>query len=187
LPQEDFCQATVTPPHLKYEADGGPGMLDICKLLANSEDRETDLRTFFKTQILFWMLRATDGHAKSFSLFLLPGGRYRLTPVYDVLSAWPLIGNGTNQIPPQKVRLAQAWLGKNKHYLAEGVQQRHFDMTALKCGLGGQAGKVVEELVGAAPQAIATVAADLPPEFPQDVADGILGGLQRSAERLSES
>lgn len=25
LPQEDFCQATATPPALKYEADGGPG------------------------------------------------------------------------------------------------------------------------------------------------------------------
>jgi len=110
-----------------------------------------------------------------------------MTPMYDVLSAWPLIGNGANLIPPQKVKLAQAWLGKNKHYLADGIQQRHFDMTALKCGLGGQAGKLVEELVGAVPLAIATVAADLPMGFPQDVADAILGGLQRSAKRLSET
>lgn len=187
LPQEDFCQATGTPPHLKYEADGGPGMLDICKLLANSEERDTDLRTFLKTQMLFWMLRATDGHAKNFSLFLLPGGRYRLTPLYDVLSAWPLIGNGANQIAPRKVRLAQAWLGKNKHYLAEGIQQRHFEMTALKCGVGGQAGKVIKELVGTTPQAIAAVASSLPKGFPQDVADAILGGVQRSADRLAEN
>jgi serine/threonine-protein kinase HipA len=187
LPQEDFCQATGTPPHLKYEADGGPGMVDICKLLAHSEERDRDLRIFFKTQILFWMLRATDGHAKNFSLFLLPGGRYRMTPMYDVLSAWPVIGNSANRIPPQKVRLAQAWLGKNKHYLAEGIQQRHFDMTALKCGVGIQAGNVVEELVGTATQAIAAVASSLPPGFPQDVADAVLGGLQRSADRLTQS
>ncbi len=187
LPQEDFCQATATPPHLKYEADGGPGMLDICKLLANSEDRDTDLRTFFKTQVLFWLLRATDGHAKNFSLFLLPGGRYRLTPMYDVLSAWPLIGNGANQIAPQKVRQAQAWLGKNKHYLAEGIQQRHFDMTALKCGVGGQAREVIAELISTAPKAIAAVASSLPTGFPQDLADAILGGVQRSADRLAES
>jgi hypothetical protein len=32
-------------------------MVDICKLLAHSEGRDQDLRTFFKTQILFWMLR----------------------------------------------------------------------------------------------------------------------------------
>lgn len=53
-------------------------------------------------------------------------------------------------------------------------------------GLGGQAGNVVEELVGAVPQAITTVAADLPPGFPQDVADAVLGGLRRSAERLGQ-
>jgi serine/threonine-protein kinase HipA len=52
--------------------------------------------------------------------------------------------------------------------------------------LGGQAGNVVEELVGAVPQAITTVAADLPPGFPQDVADAVLGGLRRSAERLGQ-
>ncbi len=187
LPQEDFCQATGTPPHQKYEADGGPGMLDICKLLANSEERETDLRTFFKTQVLFWMLRATDGHAKNFSLFLLPGGRYRLTPMYDVLSAWPLIGNGANQIPKQKVKLAQAWFGKNKHYLAESIQQRHFDVTALKCGVGGQAKEVIEELISAAPMAIAAVASSLPTGFPQDVANAILDGVKMSADRLGEN
>lgn len=31
--------------------------------------------------------RATDGHAKNFSLALRPGGRYRMTPHYDVLTA----------------------------------------------------------------------------------------------------
>jgi serine/threonine-protein kinase HipA len=187
LPQEDFCQATGTPLHLKYEADGGPGMVDICKLLAHSEERDRDIRTFFKTHILFWMLRATDGHAKNFSLFLLPGERYRMTPMYDVLSAWPVIGNGANQILPQEVRLAQAWLGKNRHYLAEGIQQRHFDMTALKCGVGSQARDVVGELVGSAPQAITAVTSSLSLGFPQDVADAVLGGLQRSADRLAQS
>lgn len=34
LPQEDICQATGTPPHLKHESDGGPGVRGIMKLLA---------------------------------------------------------------------------------------------------------------------------------------------------------
>ncbi|MDB5838281.1 MAG: HipA N-terminal domain protein, partial [Herminiimonas sp.] len=38
------------------------------------------------------LLRATDGHAKNFSIFLQPGGYYRMTPLYDVLSARPIIG-----------------------------------------------------------------------------------------------
>ena len=37
LPQEDFCQATGTPPDRKYESDGGPSMQDCLALLAGSE------------------------------------------------------------------------------------------------------------------------------------------------------
>ncbi len=50
------------------------------------------------TQIIFWMMAATDGHAKNFSISIGPQGRYHLTPNYDVLSAWPVIGHGNNQI-----------------------------------------------------------------------------------------
>ena len=65
-------------------------MQSIAALLAQSSER-SDLTTFFKAQVLFWMLRAIDGHAKNFSLFLKPGGRFQLTPLYDVLSAWPCL------------------------------------------------------------------------------------------------
>ena len=27
-----------------------------------------------RTQLVFWLLAAIDGHAKNFSIFLLPGG-----------------------------------------------------------------------------------------------------------------
>ena len=89
LPTEDCCQATATPAANKYENSGGPGMVAIAALLAQSSER-SDLTTLFKAQVLFWMLRAIDGHAKNFSLFLNPGGRFQLTPLYDVLSAWPV-------------------------------------------------------------------------------------------------
>lgn len=184
LPQEDFCQATGTPPQKKYEADGGPGMIAICKILASSKHRDQDISTFFKTQILFWMLRATDGHAKNFSLFLLPQDSYQLTPMYDVLSAWPVIGNQANRIPPKKVKMALAWLGKSRHYLAETLQRRHFDATALKCGAGTNADSVIEELVSNTPRVISDVSAKLTAGFPQDVADSVLHGLQRSADYL---
>ncbi len=48
----------------KYESDGGPGIVPIMDLLRQSEHPE-DRAIFFKTQILFWMLAATDGHAKN--------------------------------------------------------------------------------------------------------------------------
>jgi len=94
LPTEDFCQATSTPAASKYENNGGPGMAAIAALLAQSSE-PSDLASFFKAQVLFWMLRAIDGHAKNFSLFLNPGGRFQLTPLYDVLSAWPVIGRAS--------------------------------------------------------------------------------------------
>lgn len=94
LPQEDMCQALGVTPHLKYESDGGPGVRDIMKLLATSQQPARDRRTFFQAQVLFWMLGATDGHAKNFSIFLHQNGAYELTPLYDVLSAYPIMGTG---------------------------------------------------------------------------------------------
>jgi serine/threonine-protein kinase HipA len=88
LPQEDCCQALSVPPPRKYEPDGGPGMR-ILDLLKASDEPEADQTLFLKAQIVFWLLGATDGHAKNFSIFLLPGGRFRLTPLYDVMSAQP--------------------------------------------------------------------------------------------------
>ena len=89
LMQEDFCQATGTSPLMKYESEGGPGLAQLFTLAQQSVAAEQDLRTLMASQILFWMLRAPDGHAKNFSIQLLAGraSRFRLTPLYDVMSA----------------------------------------------------------------------------------------------------
>ncbi|MGF6484426.1 serine/threonine protein kinase HipA of HipAB toxin-antitoxin module [Paraburkholderia sp. JPY419] len=99
LPQEDFCQVYGVPSHRKYENEGGPGVLDLARILQQSVDARQDLETLLASQILFWMLAAPDGHAKNFSIRLLAGGQYRLTPLYDVMSIWPVEGNGPNQWP----------------------------------------------------------------------------------------
>jgi len=44
LVQEDMCQATGTPTFKKYEAEGGPGMLQIARILSGSVQRDQDLR-----------------------------------------------------------------------------------------------------------------------------------------------
>ena len=68
FPSEDCCQALSFPPALKYESDGGPGILSIMQLLKGSDDPEHDLRMFLKAQIVLWLLGAIDGHAKNFSI-----------------------------------------------------------------------------------------------------------------------
>jgi len=56
-------------------------MIAIAQLLKGSDAPEEDVRRFFKTQVLFWLLGATDGHAKNLSIRLSPGGRFGLAPV----------------------------------------------------------------------------------------------------------
>ncbi len=41
-------------------------------LLKGSDTPEEDQLAFLKTQILFWLIGAPDGHAKNFNVFLIP-------------------------------------------------------------------------------------------------------------------
>ncbi|VWB81604.1 toxin HipA [Burkholderia lata] len=186
LPQEDFCQALGVPPHLKYESHGGPGVPDLAGLLRRSETAQEDLDTLFAALIVFWMLAAPDGHAKNFSLRLLPGGRFRLTPLYDVMSIWPVEGDGANQWSWHKAKLAMAVHGKRKHYAMRDITRRHFSAMAEQCLLGDIATPIVERLIAMTPQVIESVGAALPAGFPTRVAERILGGLQFAAQRLDE-
>jgi serine/threonine-protein kinase HipA len=186
LMQEDFCQATGTSPLVKYENEGGPGLAQLFNLVKQSLDAERDLRTLMASQILFWMLRAPDGHAKNFSIQLQAGmaGRFRLTPMYDVMSAYPVIGAGPNQWAAQDLKLAMALLGKNRHYHMHHIQRRHFNSTARKVGYGENAESLLQELVARTPEVVAQVHAELPPGFSQEVADKVLGGLLSAARAL---
>ncbi|MBK4735116.1 type II toxin-antitoxin system HipA family toxin [Noviherbaspirillum pedocola] len=184
LPQEDFCQAHGVPASRRYEADGGVGMHAIATLLANSAARDEDLKVFLKAQVVFWLLRATDGHAKNFSLFLEAGDRYRLTPLYDVISTWPIIGTGANQLAPQEVKMAMAWIGRNRHYRAAEVQRRHMVETARRCGYGGAPDALIDEAIDAAPGVATTVWQALPPGFPEALAQRILDGMLAAAAQL---
>ncbi len=184
LVQEDFCQATGTSPLVKYEAEGGPGLDLLFNLLQQSVDAERDLRTLMASQLLFWMLRAPDGHAKNFSIQLLPGGRYRLTPLYDVMSAYPVMGDGPNQWSPRELKLAMALVGKNRHYEVERIQRRHFNSTAKRFGYGETAEPLIQELIERTPVVIDEVQRALTPGFSDEVAVKVLSGLRTAARVL---
>lgn len=186
IPQEDFCQATGTPPGAKYEADGGPGIVAIARILQQSEAREQDLRTLLMSQLLSWLLGATDGHAKNYSIVLLPGGRFQLAPLYDVLSAWPVSGAGPNQLDPHRLKLAMALKGKNTHYRLRDIQRRHFNHTATLCGWGNGMEDLIHEVLQRLPAALDHTADELPAEFPAVVFDTIKHGVLDSANRLAK-
>jgi serine/threonine-protein kinase HipA len=180
LPQEDFCQATGEPPDRKYEQDGGPGIERCLRLLSESETALADKLHFATTQLAFWLLAATDGHAKNFSIFNLRGGAFRLTPIYDVLSAWPIVGNGPNKLPLQKVSLAMALRSRNVHYKLTGTQPRHWNELAMQAG-GAAVWSRMLELVGAASDAVRRVQDRLPKGFPAHVAKSIADGVAKQA------
>ncbi len=185
LPQEDMCQATGTPGGRRYESEGGPGIPQIMELLLGSVRADEDRRDFLRTQILFWMLCAIDGHAKNFSLFIEPAGRYRLTPRYDVLSAFPMLGNERGKLMPKEAKMAMAVEGERRHYLWHVMQRRHWEATAHRCGLAGALPQLIDELVDRTPSTVEAVGAALPAGFPDAIATPILSGLRKSAERLA--
>ena len=185
LPQEDFCQALGVSPLRKYEADGGPGIEAILKILENSNARETDRNNFYSAQILFWMLAATDGHAKNFSLFLGAGGTYRLTPFYDVFSAWPYMAGKGAKLSKKKVKLAMAVRSKNAHYQIDEIQRRHWNEMARRCGLGLNAENLIKELIEKTLGVIKRVSELFPKDFPEHISTPVFEGLLNSSNRLA--
>lgn len=183
LPHEDLCQATGTAPAFKYESDGGPGIKECLKLLGGTLHPTEDREVFFKSQIAFWLLCAIDGHAKNFSLSILPLGRFKLAPLYDVLSAYPIMGHGVGKLPRQKATMAMAVWGKNRHYNWDRIFRRHWLRTAKDCGLPNPE-SLISDLCSEVKEAVKKVEESLPRSFPEQVALPILEGLLNASASL---
>ena len=178
IPQEDFCQALGVSSNDKYEAQGGPGMAGCLQVLRSSRAAAADIRHFLCAQLAFWLLAATDGHAKNFSIFLLPGDGYRMTPLYDVISVWPVVGRGPNLVPWQEARLAMAVRTKNVHYELARIQTRHWYVIAHRSGAEG-VWEAMQAIVSRVEPAITAVQAKLPPGYPERTAQAIFAGLRQ--------
>jgi len=176
LPQEDICQALGVPPVRKYQSDGGPGIVDVLNLLNGAIVPYEDRLAFMKAQIVFWLLAAIDGHAKNFSIFLTPDG-YKLTPLYDVMSAapWP-------EFSAHKIKLAMA-VGNKNHYRLKQIQLRHFYQTGQKAGLREQDMDSIFSGLAAqmddATEEAATLATDA--GMPESTSGPILAGVSKRA------
>jgi len=160
-------------------------MADILSLLRGSNQAKEDRLQFLAAQLRFWLLAAPDGHAKNFSIFLLPGSRFRLTPLYDITFAWPIIGSGARQRPWQRVKLAMALRSRNDPYRMYDIQRRHWRATASKNALGPDFEPVIDDFVRRAPEVVEAVQRTLPDGFPPAVSDPIFQGLQTQARRLA--
>lgn len=159
-------------------------MREVINLLKGSDTPDADITTFMRANIIFWLLGATDGHAKNFSVFITPGGRFRMTPAYDVLTAQPSLDAG--QIPRKKFKLAMS-VGKNRHYDVHEIMPRHFLQTADLAGVGLLAMRsIIEDLGATAPRKAAAVIEALPQDFPVQLVDSVTTAISERSRLLAE-
>lgn len=183
LPQEDCCQALSVPPTLKYQSDGGPGMVAILDLLKASDTPAEDQAAFIKAQILFWLLGGTDGHAKNFSVFLGRGGTFHLTPFYDVLTAQPSLDN--HQVQRKQMKLAMS-VGDSRHYRIDQIHARHFIQTGAEAGLSKSVvPDAIEEIAVRASDALATLEQSLPKDFPSFIHESVSAAVAARLRSLT--
>lgn len=151
-------------------------------MLKGSDEPEADQLAFFKAQILFWLIGATDGHAKNFSIFLMPGGRYRMTPLYDALTAQPSLDSG--QIQRKAMKLAMS-VGEKRRYRIDDIVGRHFIQTGEKAGLPrALVNRAIDEVADRATAALEEMETILPGNFPEAIHTSVAEGTKERIRRL---
>ncbi|MDA0120924.1 type II toxin-antitoxin system HipA family toxin [Vibrio sp. T11.5] len=183
LPQEDICQVFGMPSSIKYESQGGPGIAQIMELLMGSSNALEDRYNFMRFQVFQWLIGATDGHAKNFSIYIDKGGSYRLTPFYDILSAYPLLGGKGLNI--RKLKLAMGLKAtKGKKYEISKILPRHFLDTAKDVNFSQDTmQEIIDEMKDALPKAMLQVSATLPKGFPEHIVSSIFENTQKIVKK----
>ena len=178
--QEDLCQAFGVSSARKYESDGGPGIPDIMRFLNASDYRDEDRKTFFRAQIVYFLLAAIDGHAKNFSLFLTPTG-FSLAPIYDVISVYSALSD--RQIEIKEAKLAMS-VGNGRKYRLKDIFKRHWEQTAQKCGFSrNDLDEIIEDLEGKISAGLKNKI-DVPDDFPGKIVHEIIEGVEKTAQKL---
>ena len=137
---------------------------------------------FLKAQVLFWLIGATDGHAKNFSIHLRSGGKFKLAPLYDVLTAQPAVDDA--QIRHNKFKLAMS-IGNSKHYDILGIRRRHFLETAKAASLsiiGTNA--MIDDIIATSNHCLEQVANSLPMDFPEFIHHSVSSSVKARVQWL---
>ncbi|MGH3287491.1 MAG: type II toxin-antitoxin system HipA family toxin [Streptosporangiaceae bacterium] len=172
--QEDGCQATATPPGLKYEDQGGPALRDLADVLRNFGD-PGDVTSLLRRTTFNMAVGNADAHAKNFSVLHDPDGpAIKLAPLYDVLSTIALELAGTTGQPMR----ADTHLGQRVGGQADigNVTTANLVDEGVAWGIRRRtASAVVTETLDRVLAAIPATAGD----------DRVLAAIRRQAERIS--
>lgn len=167
------------------ESDGGPGIARIMAFLMGSSEALRDRYDFIKFQVFKWLIGATDGHAKNFSVFIQAGGSYRLTPFYDIISAFPVPGGTGIHISDLKLAMGLN-ASKGKKTAIDKIYPRHFLATAKVLRFPEvQMHEILSDFARMIPAALDNVKTSLPTDFPENVVTAVETNVLRLHGRLS--
>lgn len=182
LPQEDICQSLGYPSAMKYQTLGGPGIAQIMELLRESDTPIEDRETFFRAQIFFFLIGASDGHAKNFSLRLGRRGRFRLAPLYDILSIAPVVHAG--RLQRKRYRLA---MSINGHYGIDEIVPRHIEAEGRAAGLPkGRALELLQDMTDRLGTALDRALLAVGDQVPEAVSGPIATDAMQRAAQMKE-
>jgi serine/threonine-protein kinase HipA len=106
-----------------------------------------------------------------------------MTLLYDILSAYPIMGNKPNQLDSRKAKLAMSVMDRNRHYDLYGIHRWHWVAMGEKLGLP-EVPMFVDDIVQQTPAVVDRIANRLPGGFPASVFNAISKGMLRAAKRL---
>lgn len=92
LLQEDLCQVFGFFLVMKYEFDGGLGIVVIMIFLLGLSEVLKDCYDFMKFMVFQWLMGVMDGYVKNFLIYLLFGGSYCLILFYDIILVFLVLG-----------------------------------------------------------------------------------------------
>jgi serine/threonine-protein kinase HipA len=180
IAQEDLCQVLKYPSGKKYESDGGPGIKEIMNFLDASLSRNKDKADFFKAQVIFWLIGATDGHAKNYSVFLRTEGFF-LTPFYDIMSMYPALE--TKQVNLREMKLSFK-VGNSRYDRLDKIRKRHFYESASQCNFSSKELDIIMTDLISKTESDFIEYLNLPEEFPAEIYDSIVKNTFKNIERL---
>lgn len=173
LHQEDFCQMLKIDPRRKYEALGGPGILDCLSLLRSASMSARDTLEFLNRVVFNFLVGNGDAHGKNFSA-IYDGRLPTLAPAYDLMSTaiYPEVGR----------RMAMKIDGE---YEFRWISRGKFVRMGEKSGIGAKVmertvDRMVKTIVREAPRLVRQCVR----QWPSSCYDRIVAGVLARADQL---
>lgn len=174
LHQEDFCQMLSVDPEVKYEEDGGPGIVQCLDVLGRQHVPLAETLGFLDMVLFNCLIGNGDAHAKNYSV-VYRNGSARLAPLYDAVS--------TLVYPELSREFAMSVAGDRSF---DDITRESFVRLAPLCGISPKL--VLSRLNALAARIVPAardLAADLAPEWPSEVYAKIISVISRQVARLS--